>query len=122
VDEPHARFSEAHRNSIGVALSQLAELLAVVRRAGLAEPHIGLIEEQIEATARATGARRPRPRHGALNAALVQMLVLEEELRSRRMTGYGPLTEDAAGILDANVQRLVDLTNDLIDDVQRSAG
>jgi hypothetical protein len=48
--------------------------------------------------------------------------VLEEELRSRRMTGYGPLTEEAAGILDTHVQRLVDLTNDLIDDVQRSAG
>jgi hypothetical protein len=42
------------------------------------------------------------------------MLVLEEELRPRRLAAYGAVDPEAALLLDAHVQELVDLTNALI--------
>jgi hypothetical protein len=48
------------------------------------------------------------------------MLVLEEELRPRRVRGYGPLDDEAAAVLDEHVQRLVDETNRLIARLERA--
>jgi hypothetical protein len=115
------RFSEAQQHSIGVCLSQLGEHLRTLRGFGIQSTPLAQIERELEAMAQATGARRPKPPRNALNATLVQMLVLEEELRPRRMTAYGALSDDAARMLDAHVQRLVDLTQALIDQLQGPA-
>ena len=62
----------------------------------------------------ASARKRPQPPRSALNATLIQLLVLEEELRPRRMTAYGALSDEAAHVLETHVQRLVDLTQTLI--------
>lgn len=119
IAEAHS-FSEAHRRSIGVTLARIDEHLQTLRGLGLAVEHLDRIAQELEATAAATGARRPQPPRNVLNATLVQMLVLEEELRSRRMRGYGPLDEAAAALLDEHVQRLIDETNRLIAHLERT--
>lgn len=113
-------FSEAYRRSIGVTLARIGEQLQTLRGLGLAEERLAPIARELDATAAATGARRPEPPRNMLNATLVQMLVLEEELRSRRMRGYGPLEEAAAALLDEHVQRLIDETNRLIAHLERA--
>lgn len=107
-------FSEAQRGSIGVCVSQLGEHLRALRGFAIDGAALDRIELELEAMAAATGARSPQPPRNARNATLVQMLVLEEELRPRRMTAYGSLSDDAARVLDQHVQRLVDLTQALI--------
>ena len=105
--------------SIGVCLAQLRELAHTVRSQGVDGDRLDRIEAAIEAMAAATGARRPTPPRNALGAALAQMLVLEEELRPRRLAAYGALEPDAARALDRHVQRLVDLTVELIADTEK---
>jgi hypothetical protein len=107
-------FSVAQRGSIGVCVSQLGEHLHALRGFGIDGAALDRIELELAAMAAATGARRPQPPRNALNATLVQMLVLEEELRPRRMTAYGSLSGDAARVLDGYVQRLVNFTQALI--------
>jgi len=80
-------FSDAQRTSIEVCLAQLRELS---RRVGAAQ--LERIDEAIDAMEAATGARRPSAPQDALNAALAQMLVLEEE---RRLAAYGGGDADA---------------------------
>jgi len=111
-------FSDAQRRSIGVCLSQLDEHLRTLRGVGVDHSMLGQIEHALEAFAEATGAKRPQPSRNALKATLVQMLVLEEELRPRRMTAYGELSDEAARVLDANVHALVDLTQALIAQIE----
>lgn len=105
--------------SIGVCLAQLRELVHTIRSQGVDGDRLDRIGEAIEAMATATGARRPSPPRNALGAALAQMLVLEEELRPRRLAAYGALEPDAARVLDRHVQQLVDLTVELIADTDR---
>lgn len=111
-------FTDAQQHSIGVCLSQLDEHLRTLRGVGVDHSTLGRIEQTLEAFAEATGARRPQPPRNTLNATLVQMLVLEEELRPRRMTAYGELSDEAARVLDANVQALVGLTQALIAQIE----
>jgi hypothetical protein len=107
-------FNEAQQRSIGVCVSQLREHLGALRGFGIDGAALARIGLELDSMATATGARRPQPPRNALNATFVQMLVLEEELRPRRMTAYGELSDDAARLLDGHVQRLVDLTQALI--------
>jgi hypothetical protein len=115
-------LTDAHRGSIGVALARLAELADSVRAAGVGGGGLEALEQEIEAMARATGARQPAPPQGTLQATLVQMLVLGEELRARRLRAYGQLGEDVARVVDEHAQRLVELTHDLIDELERRPG
>lgn len=116
-DEP-ALFSDAHRRSIGVCIAQLSELTRSIRAYGVGSEQIPRIEQTLTSLAEATNAHRPVRPQNQLNAALAQMRVLEEELRPKRLRAYGALVPEAADILDRHVQQLVDLTNDLIDDIQ----
>ncbi|HXH96511.1 MAG TPA: hypothetical protein VNH40_04805, partial [Gaiellaceae bacterium] len=104
----------------GVTLARIDEHLQTLRGLGLAGEHLDRVALELEATATVTGARRPEPPRNALSATLVQMLVLEEELRSRRMRGYGPLDAAAAAVLDEHAQRLIDETNRLIAHLERA--
>jgi hypothetical protein len=52
--------------------------------------------------------------------ALSQMRVLEEEMRPPRMVAYGDLPAASAELLDRLVQTLADLTNQLMDELQRA--
>jgi len=111
-------FTESHRRSIGVCVAQLGEALATIRsHVGSAES-IARIQAEIASLAAATGAHRPGGPHNPVNAALAQMLVLEEEMRPRRMRAYGDLGEEASRILDEHVQRLVDATRELIREIE----
>jgi hypothetical protein len=112
-------FTDAQRHSIGGCVSQLGEHLHTLRGFGLDDRALTQLEQVLEAFADDTGAKRPQAPRNALNATLIQMLVLEEELRPRRMTAYGALSEDAAHVLDTHAQRLVDLTHALIDQSQQ---
>jgi hypothetical protein len=107
-------FTDAQRHSIGVCVSQLGEHVRTLRSFGVGGPTLAQLEQALDEFADEAGAKKPQPPRNVLNATLVQMLVLEEELRPRRMTSYGPLSEDAAHTLDGHVQRLVDLTSTLI--------
>jgi hypothetical protein len=107
-------FPDAHRHSFGVYQSQLGEHVRTLRSFGADGSTLEQIERVLEAFAEDTGTNRPQPPRNALNATLVQMLVLEEELRPRRMTAYGSLSDEAARLLDTHVQRLIDLTQTLI--------
>jgi hypothetical protein len=118
---PEPRFPEAYRRSIGVTLARFDELVRAARGHGVAADGLAEIETELAATAKATAARRPRPPRNATNAVLVQMLVLAEELRPRRMAGYGPLDDVSAALLEEHAQRLVDLTNDVIASVERAS-
>jgi hypothetical protein len=111
-------FSEAQRHSIGVCLSQLRELLATVRAHGGAERTLARIEDEIDAMAVATDARRPAAPRNVVSAALAQMLVLAAELRARRLAAYGALEPEAASLLDNHAQQLTDLTNELIEELR----
>jgi hypothetical protein len=114
-------FSAAQRTSIGVCLSQFAELVQVVRGFGVEAEELDEVDREIESFTRATGARRPPPPRNALNAALAQMLVLEQELRPRRLRNYGEVGPEAERVLDAHVEQLVELTNALIARLQARA-
>ena len=112
-------FSDAQRRSIGVCLTQLRELGRTIRSYEVGAAQLERIDEAIDAMAAATGARPPSAPRNALNAALAQMLVLEEELRPRRLSAYGAIDADAEALLDAYVQQLVDLTSELISEVEK---
>jgi hypothetical protein len=114
-------FSAAQRTSIGVCITQLLELTQAVRGYGVRADELDQVDQALEALAGATGARKAPPPANRLNAALVQMLVLEEGLRPRRLAAYGPVDPEAARILDDHVQRLVDLTNTLIDRLKETS-
>lgn len=111
---PAESFSDAHRRSIGVCLAQLRELSRTIRSYDVGAAQLQRIDEAIDAIVAATGARRPSVPRNGLNAALVQMLILEEELRPRRLSAYGTVDADGEALLDAHVQQLVDLTNELL--------
>ena len=113
-----AAFSAGQRASIGVCVAQLSTLTQTLRGYGVVSEQLDQLEQALESLARATRAQKPRPPRNRLNAALAQMLVLEEELRPRRLTAYGTMHPDAARILDEHVQRLVDLTSALIAELQ----
>jgi hypothetical protein len=113
-------FSAAQRTSIGVCVTQLSELAQAVRGYGVRAGELDQLEHAFDALAGATSARKAPPPANRLNAALAQMLVLEEELRPRRLAAYGTVDPEAARILDEHVQRLVDLTNTLIDRLQKA--
>ena len=114
-------FSAAQRSSLGVCVAQLSDLAQTLRGYGVVSVQLGQLEQALESLARATGAQKPRPPRNRLNAALAQMLVLEEELRPRRLAAYGAISPDAARILDEHVQRVVDLTNALLAELQRAS-
>jgi len=116
-DEPEL-FSDAQRRSIGVCITLLSELTQAVRSYGAGGAQLPRIEETLASLAAATGAHRPGRAENRLNAALAQMLVLEEELRPKRLTAYGDLAPEAADILDRHVQQLVELTGELIAELQ----
>ena len=111
---PAATFSDAQRRSIGVCLAQLRELSRTIRSYDVGTVQLHRIDEATDGMAAATGAHRPRAPRNALNTALAQMLVLEEELRPRRLSAYGTIDTDAEALLGGHVQQLVDLTNELI--------
>jgi hypothetical protein len=114
---PHL-FTAAQRHSIGVAVKQLLELVEAARGLGVDGEALDELEQALERFALAAGAGMPPPPpRNRLNAVLVQMLVLEEELRPRRLAAYGDVDPEAAMLLDEHVQRLVDLTNALGDDL-----
>lgn len=119
---PEPQFPEAYRRSIGVTLARLEELVRTARGYGLAAEGLARIETELAATAEATAARRPRPPRNVVGAVLVQMLVLAEELRPRRLAGYGTIDSDAATVLERHAQRLVDLTNEVIAHTVGDAG
>lgn len=112
-------FTEAQQHSIGVCLSQLGEHLRTLRGFGISDAPLAQLERALEQFADETGATKPQPPRNVLNATLVQMLVLEEELRPRRMTAYGSVSDAAASILDTHVQTLIDLTQALIAQLQQ---
>jgi len=110
-DEPV--FTEAQRGSIGVCVTQLEELLHALRGFGVASPLLAELQLAIGELEATTGARRPRPPKNRVQAALAQMRVLTEELRPRRMAGYGEVTPGAAAVLDARLGRLIELLDAL---------
>lgn len=114
------QFTEAQRHSIGVCVSQLGEHLRTLRNLGIESASLTPLEHALDLLADETGAKKPQPPRNAVNATLVQMLVLEEELRPSRMTAYGDVSDAAARILDAHVQRLVELTDTLISRTQQT--
>jgi len=112
-------FSDAQRTSIGVCLTQLRELGRTIRSYAVGAAQLERIGEAIDAMAAATRARPPSAPRNALNAPLAQMLVLEEELRPRRLSAYGTIDANAEALLDAHVQQLVDLTSELISEMEK---
>jgi hypothetical protein len=112
-------FSVAQRGSIGVCIAQLSELLQTVRSFRVEPELVEELEETLQSLERATEARLPAPPRNRLTAALVQMLVLEEELRPKRLSAYGAVQPEAAIVLDQHIERLTDLTNAVIDRLER---
>ena len=113
-------FTDAQRGSFGVCVTQLEELVQALRGYGVASTRLDAIGAAIKELESATAAQRPRVPANRIGAALAQMLVLEEEMRPRRMAAYGEITPSAARILDEHVQRLVDLTTELIGELERA--
>jgi hypothetical protein len=107
-------FSEAQRNTIGVSLKHLGDLVQTLRGLGVHAGELGELERALESLAEDTGARLPAPPPNQVNATLVRMLVLEEELRPRRLAAYGDVDPEGGRILEAHVDELVDLTRALI--------
>lgn len=112
-------FSVAQRGSIGVCIAQLSELLQTVRSFRVEPELLDELEDALQSLEQATEARRPAPPRNRLTAALVQMLVLEEELRPKRLSAYGAVQPEAAIVLDQHIERLTDLTNAVIDRLER---
>jgi len=113
-------FSDGQRRSIGVCVSQLEELVENLRRYGIAAALLTPISAALDELETATKARRPAPPRNAVMGALSQMRVLEEEMRPRRMTAYGDLSATSAELLERHVQRLADLTEHLMDELERA--
>jgi hypothetical protein len=107
-------FTEAQRDSIGVCVSQLDELVESLKRLGVAPERLAPITAAIEDLEAATAAHRPAPPKNAVLGALSQMRVLEEEMRPSRMAAYGDISAASAAVLDRHVQKLADLTDQLI--------
>ena len=115
-------FSEAQRTSIGSAIALLHDHVRTLRGLKVDGAYLDRIEQELDAMANATAARTPAPPGNALGATLVHMLVLEEDLRPARMRAYGDVTDDAVQILDEHVQRLVDLTRELMTLLEGGSG
>ena len=113
-------FSPAQRSAIGSGLTILKECLATLRGLKVDAERLDQIELGIEAMRAATGAEVTPPPRNTLNATLVQMLVLEEELKPSYIRNYGELNDRASSTLEQHVERLTRLTEELIASIEVS--
>ena len=111
-------FTSAHQRSIGIALSLMEGLVRSLRADGLRDEALAQLEAALAEVAEATGASKPSPRPGELQAKLAQLLVHAMELDSHHLKAYGELPVEAREYLDEQSQRLSALTLRLTDAAQ----
>ena len=118
MNERAGRFSETHRRTLGSRLAMMQKLIAQVRDLGFdsdllmtLETDLARIDEEVEAI-------RPAPPPDQARASLAELLLLTYELRPRALKAYGELAEDNARYLEQQAERLTELVQRALDQLE----
>ena len=118
MNERAGRFSETHRRTLGSRLAMMQKLIAQVRDLGFDSDLLMTLETDLVRIDEEVEAIRPAPPPDQARASLAELLLLTYELRPRALKAYGELAEDNARYLEQQAERLTELVQRALDQLE----